>query len=397
MNKVMVAGTGMTRFGRFLERSLRDMANEAVQAALADAGVDVAAVDAVYFGNAAGGLLTGQECIRGQAALRESGLLGKPIINVENACASSSSAFHLAWMAVASGLYETVVAVGAEKMYNHDRMVPLRALEAAADIEELGDLRRRIEASGEATGSIFMDLYKSIGKSYMADSGATEADFAAVTVKSRQFASHNADAQYRDPVTSADVLASRMIADPLRLMMCSPIGDGAAAIVLTSESNARRLSLPRVQVLASVVVSGAGTVGVAGDPVAKRAADRAYEIAGIGPGDLHVVEVHDAAAPAELLISEQLGLAAPGEGPALLRSGRTSMGGDLPINPSGGLISRGHPIGATGCAQLVELADQLRGRSGARQRPAAKIGLAENAGGWLGDDAAVAVVTVLAV
>jgi acetyl-CoA acyltransferase len=397
VQKVMVGGTGMTRFGRFIDRSLRSLSEEAVTLALLDASMEVDAIQAVFYGNAAGGLLTGQECIRGQASLRGSGLLGKPVINVENACASSSSAFHLAWMAVASGLYETVIAVGAEKMSNQDRTVPMKALEAAADKDELDDLKANIGASGDATGSIFMDLYKAIGRDYMEKSGATATDFARIAVKSRQFASHNVHAQYREPSGIDEVLASRMVADPLRLMMCSPIGDGAAALVLTSEANSRKLGLPYVEVLASIVVSGEGKVGTGFEPVAQRAARLAYEKAGVGPEDLHVIELHDAAAPAELLLSEQLGLARPNEGVQLFNSGKTSMGGSTPINPSGGLISRGHPIGATGCAQLVELSDQLRGRSGKRQRQGARVALAENGGGWLGSDAAAAVVTILSV
>jgi acetyl-CoA acetyltransferase len=396
MQKVMIGGTGMTRFGRFIDRSLRSLSEEAVALAMLDASMEADSIQAVFYGNAAGGLLTGQECIRGQASLRGSGLLGRPIYNIENACASSSSAFHLAWLAVASGLYETVIAVGAEKMTNRDRTLPIKALEAAADKDELEELKAKIGTSDDATGSIFMDLYKEIGRDYMARSGATATDFAKVAVKSRQFASHNVYAQYREPSSVDEVMASRMVADPLRMMMCSPIGDGAAALVLTSEANSDKLGLPYIEVLASVVVSGEGKVGSDFEPVAQRAARQAYEVAGVGPEDLHVIELHDAAAPAEFLLSEQLGLALPGEGVKLFNSGKTSMGGSTPINPSGGLISRGHPIGATGCAQLVELSDQLRGRSGKRQREGARVTLAENGGGWLGNDAAAAVVTILA-
>jgi len=394
VQKVVIAGTGMTDFGRFQESSLRALAEVAVKSALSDAECTTSEVGMVFFGNAAGGLLTGQECVRGQVALRHTGLLGKPIVNVENACASSSSAFHLAWLAVASGQCDVVLAIGAEKMSNADRTIPLKALEAAADLQELAELQARISPDGAGTGSVFMDLYADIARAYMDRTGASAEDFASVSVKQRQAGALNPHAQFRQAVTAEEVLASKMIADPLRLFMCSSIGDGAAALVLMNADYAARKNIVPVEVLSSVMRSGQGDDPFQA-PVATLAANAAYEAAGLGPEDLDVVEIHDAAAPAEFILSEQLGLCAPGEAVALLRSGRTTLGGDMPINPSGGLISKGHPIGATGAAQLVELADQLRGRSGKRQRDGARIALAENGGGWIGNDAAVAVVTML--
>jgi acetyl-CoA acyltransferase len=397
MRRVVIAGAYMTPFGRFMSTSLRSLATNATMGALADAKAGVGDIEAVYFGNAAGGLLVNQECVRGQVSLRDTGLLGRPIINVENACASSSTAFHLAWLAVAAGQHDAVLAVGAEKMFNADRRVPLRALEGAADAEELIELKTRIGAPlDEPTGSVFMNLYAHLARDYMRDTGATREDFAAVTVKSRSAAAANDRAQFRIPTDEQGVLSARMIADPLTLPMCSAIGDGAAALVLTTPEFARERGLPAVEIRASVVMSGMGSDTTVGT-VAQRAAARAYEISGIGPQDVDVVELHDAAAPAELMLYEQLQLAPPGEGVALLRSGRTAIGGSLPVNPSGGLISKGHPVGATGCGQLVELADQLRGRAGSRQTANAKVALAENGGGWLGHDAAAAVVTILSV
>jgi acetyl-CoA acetyltransferase len=181
------------------------------------------------------------------------------------------------------------------------------------------------------------------------------------------------------------------VSDPITLLMCSPIGDGAAALVLCSPERARHSGADAVRVRATALVSGADD----GPPAAVRAAQRAYEQTGLGPEDLDVVELHDAAAPAELQIYEELGLCAQGGGPALLASGDTELGGRVPVNPSGGLLSKGHPVGASGCAQLVELTDQLRGRAGARQVDGARIGLAENAGGFLGPDHAAAGVTIL--
>ena len=366
MRKVTIGGTGMTRFGKFMDTSLRALAAEAAAAALGDAGTGADEVGMVFFGNAAGGLLGAQECVRGQVALRHAGLLGKPIVNVENACASSSTAFHLAVLAVGSGQCDVALAVGAEKMSNEDRSVPLKALEAAADRDEFEALKQRIApgggGGGAGTGSVFMDLYSSLARDFAARTGATAADYARVSVKQRRAGARNAKAQFQEEVTLEEVLESRMIAAPLTLMMCSPIGDGAAALVLMSEGVARRKAVQPVAVLASVLRSGQGDDPEA-TPVAAAAAQAAYEAAGVGPEDIDVAEIHDAAAPAELMLSEQLGFCRPGDAVGLLRDGVTALDGRMPINPSGGLISKGHPIGATGAAQLVELADQLRGRS----------------------------------
>jgi acetyl-CoA acetyltransferase len=394
MRRVVIAGTGMTEFGRFLDATLRSLSERAVAKALLDADTTAEEVDMVFFGNAAGGLLNGQECVRGQVALRHAGLLGKPIVNVENACASSSTAFHLAWLAVAAGRCEVALALGAEKMSNEDKSVPLKALEAAADRAELDELKLRIAPDGSGTGSVFMDLYSDLAKRYMQRTGASAHDFAAVSVKQRKAGALNPLAQFRAEVTVEEVLRSRMIAPPLTLLMCSPIGDGAAALVLMSAERAARKAVQPVAVLASAIRSGRGDEPDA-PPCATTAARAAYEEAGVGPEDIEVAELHDAAAPAELILSEQLGFCRPGEAVRLLRSGRTALGGALPVNPSGGLLSKGHPVGATGAAQLVELCDQLRGRSGARQRAGARLALAENGGGWIGNDAATATVTIL--
>ena len=394
MRKVMIGGTGITPFGKFMESGVRPLAERAVGDALKDAAVDIGDVEMVFFGNAAGGLLNGQECVRGQVALRNTGLLGKPIVNVENACASSSTAFHLVHMAVASGSVEVALAIGAEKMSNDDRTKPIKALEAAADLDELEALKARISPDGAGTGSVFMDLYSSVARDYMAASGATAEDFARVSVKQRHAGALNPIAQFRADVDVEEVLASRMIADPITLLMCSSIGDGAAALVVMSEQAAAKRDIQPVEILACEIRSGQGDDPEAA-PVASAASRAAYQAAGLGPEDLSVVELHDAAAPAEFILSEQLGLCPPGEALALLHSGRTALGGAMPINPSGGLISKGHPIGATGAAQLVELADQLRGRAGPRQTEGARIGLAENGGGWIGNDAAAATATIL--
>jgi acetyl-CoA acetyltransferase len=388
MKNVVIAGVGMTQFGKLLDRNLKSLSEEAVRQALDDAGVVAEAVEQVYFGNAAAGVVTGQEMIRAQSSLRNTGLVGKPMFNIENACASGSSALHLAWLSIASGQSETALVVGTEKLSHEDKAISFGAFAKAVDLDE-----PRPEGIGSGTGSIFMDIYAAKTRKWMAASGAEAADFARVVVKSRRAASLNPLAQFRKETTIEEVLNSRMVSSPLTLFMCSSIGDGAAAVFLCSEAYARKLSVQPVFIRASAVVSAIPDGG--SELVAVRAARKAYEQAGVGPQDVHVAELHDASAPAELIHYENLGFCAPGDAPQLIRSGDTDIGGRISVNPSGGLMSRGHPIGATGVAQIVELTQQLRGRAGARQRPGAKVALAENNGGQLGGDSALAVVTIL--
>jgi acetyl-CoA acetyltransferase len=355
------------------------------------------------FANATGGLLDGQEMIRGQVALRHSGLLGKPILNVENACASSSSALHVACMAVGSEMARTVVVVGSEKLHQDAKARTFAMLGGATDLAEHTDIRRRIErhvlggladpagaGSKVADQSPFMELYARRTRRYLAATGATEVDLAGVSVKNRLHAALNPRAQFRQPVTVDQVLGSRLIADPLRLLMCSPIADGAAALVVANAGDAGRRRVPAVHVRASTVRSGGPPREIS--PVT-RAALAAYELSGVDPHDLDVVELHDAAASAELWCVEELGLC--DDGASWHRAGNTRLGGRQPINTSGGLLSKGHPVGATGCAQIVELADQLRGRCGARQVEGARLALAENGGGIIDGREAAAVITIL--
>jgi acetyl-CoA acetyltransferase len=393
--EAVIAGAAMTAFGKFPEASLKALAGEATRGALDDAGLAASDVEAVFFANAVAGLITGQEMVRGQVALRETGLLGVPFYNVENACASASSAFDLAAMAVGSGQCEVALAVGAEKLVHPDKARSFAALGAATDLERREDLEAFVygDDGSAGSGTLFMDIYALLARRYAERSGATERDFAAVAVKNHRHGALNPKAQYREEVTVEEVLASRAIAGPLRLLMCSPIGDGAAALVLCSAERAAAIGADAVRVRGTAIASGSDDESM---PVAvERAAARAYERAGIGPEDVDVAEVHDAAAPAELQIYEELGLCAPGDGPKLLAEGATELGGRVPVNPSGGLLSKGHPVGATGCAQLVELTEQLRGRAGARQVEGARVALAENAGGFLAPDQAVAAVTIL--
>lgn len=382
MRDVYVAGTGMTRFAKQPGRGLKDLTAEAVNATMKDAGLAVEDVQACYFGNAVAGSMTGQEMLAGQFLLRPLGFGGIPVVNVENACASASTAFHLAWQAVATGAQDAVLAVAAEKMTHPDKARSFAAIGGSVDVETT-------PADLPAGRSFLMDMYAESALLYMERTGATRADLAEVVVKNQRHGKLNPAAQYGADLTVEQVLAAREIVWPFTLHMCSPISDGAAAALLVSAE----LCAPdsAVTVLASVLRS-APLDGMTS--VTSLAAAAAYQVAGLGPADLDCVEVHDAAASAELVIYEQLGLAEPGDGPALIRTGQTGLGGSLPVNTSGGLLARGHPIGATGLAQIAEAVAQLRGTAGGRQVPGARIALTQNAGGWHGNDNVASVVHI---
>lgn len=394
MRDVHVIGVGMTRFAKST-KSLKELAAEAVTDALQDAAVTADDIQAAYVGNAVAGLVTGQEMIRGQVLLRPVGIEGIPIFNLENACASAASALHLGWQAVATGIHDVVLCLGAEKLtHPTDKSRGMDAIGTAVDIELAAEMAEQMNNDGESSKrSFFMDLYAKWTKEYMERSGATPEHFAQVVVKNQHNGARNPRAQYGSELTVEEVLAAREVVWPLTLFMCSPISDGAAAVVLAGDGVAKRANGSTPKIRASVLVSG--NAHDSADPTAGssgRAARMAYEIAGIGPDEIDVAEVHDATAPAELMIYEQIGFAAPGEGPALIASGKTNLDGALPVNPSGGLLCKGHPIGATGIAQICEATWQLRGEAGDRQVKDAKVALTQNGGGWLdGDSAAMAV------
>jgi len=314
------------------------------------------------------------------------------VVNVENACASGTTAVQQAWLSVAAGLVDVAVAVGAEKLSDTSGNGPaLEAMQSAVDQDRLDDIRRN-HGMESGSRSLFMEIYAEHARSYAGRTGATREDFARVAVKNHDHGSRNPKAQYHTTYTLDEVLAARTVCEPLTVPMCSPISDGAAAVVLTTPKLAHRWHAHPVRVLATAMAGGK----FGSDPTAVAdAAARAYATAGIQTTDVDVVECHDATASRELIVMEQLRLCDPGQAPALVRAGATSIGGSLPINPSGGLVSKGHPIGATGPGQIVELCDQLRDRAGDRQVEGASIALAENAGGYLGPDVAAATVTIL--
>jgi len=389
---VEIVGAGITSFGKLPDATVSSLGAAAIGAALADAGLGAAEVDLVVHGNAMAGVLDGQEMIRGQLAAAAAGLAGVPVVNVENACATSSSALHVALAGIRSGMYDTAVVCGSEKMTGRPTAEILAAMTSGADIGRISEITRELTGSDLPTASFFMDVYARIARDYQSRSGATAEDFADVAVKNSAHGALNPNAQYRRGLTRAEVLASRVVAGPMTKLMCSPVADGGAALVLRAGDRGGSAE-GAVRIRACAL--GTGLPGACGAPLERRTAAAAYAQAGLGPDDLDVVEVHDAASPNELIMYEELGLCGAGEAPELLASGATALGGRIPVNPDGGLVSRGHPVGATGCAQLVEMVTQLRGRAGARQVPGARIALAENAGGYLHPDAAACVVTIL--
>jgi acetyl-CoA acyltransferase len=404
----------MVRFGKYLDTSMKVLGRDAVNNALKSAGIEARQIEAAAVGNAMAGLITGQECVRGQVVLREMGIGGIPIVNCENACASSATAFHLAWLYVASGMYDVVLALGMEKLYHADKKKSFAAIGSAVDVElmremvakmnaEQEKLRAERAARGEAPSggagesrSMFMDFYAASARAHMQKYGTTKEQFARIAVKNHRNGSLNPYAQYQDVCTLEDVLNSPVVAEPLTRLMCSPIGDGAAATILCASSIAHRFTSKPVKVLASVLSSGTDH-GPDEPDVVTRVANKAYSIAGVGPEDLNVIELHDASAPAELITYEELGLCKPGEGGKLVDEGATEIGGRVAVNPSGGLLAKGHPVGATGVAQICEIFWQLRGEAGKRQVENAKIGLTENGGGMVRGEAAAMSVHVFGV
>lgn len=384
---VAVVGLGMTRFDRSPDRSLKDLGGEAVRAALADSQLQPADIEMAFVANAMASIITGQISIVGQTVLRANGFSGIPVYNVDNACAGSSSALNLAVHAVRAGAAKTVLVLGVEKLVSSCRESTYTALNGAADVDFLA--AAGIDASRE---SVFVSaVYPPRLRAYADAHGLSPNVLAAISVKNRQHAGLNPMAQYAAPVTVEEVLASKVIADPITAFMCAPISDGAAAVIVTSAESVRREHRP-VWLLGSAV----GMASAAGPGAAIReVATRAYAEAGITPEHVGVAEVHDSVAFNELLAYEELGFCEQGSGDRLVIEEATSLGGQLPVNTSGGLESRGHPVAATGLAQVIELGQQIRGEAGTRQVPDVRIGLAESAGGFAGGDTAAVAVTVL--
>ncbi|MBT3331252.1 MAG: thiolase family protein [Rhodospirillaceae bacterium] len=412
MTKVFIAGVGMTRMGKLLDRSIKSLTADAVGEALDDAGVAAAEIQSAYFSNATQGHMEGQDMIRGQIALRDMGIEQIPVVNVENACASGATAFNLAVQFLKAGEGDVSLAVGAEKMYSKDRARMFSAFDGAWDVAEVEANQANLLALGEGYEvppgttsdkpySLFMDVYAAWSRFHMKQFGTTQRQIAAVSAKNHNHSQYNDRAQYRMPYTVDEILAAPPITYPLTLPMCAPISDGGAAAILCTEDGLKRLGLDRaraVEVKASILQTGSNRVVTdMAEHVTAKAARRAYERAGVGPEDVSVAEVHDATAMGEIVQIENLGFCDFGDGGATSERGDTTLGGRVPVNPSGGLECKGHPIGATGLCQIQELTTQLRGEAGERQVEDARIGLAENGGGLYGIEESVASVVILGI
>jgi acetyl-CoA acetyltransferase len=408
--RAYVAGVGMTRFGKHLDKSVKSLTQAAVQQALADAGCERDEVQMAFFSNASQGHMEGQDMIRGQVALRAMGFEGLPVVNVENACASASTAFQMAVAMVSGGAADIVLAVGAEKMFSEDKARTFAVFDGAWDVHDVATSRERLLRMGEGVTpppgtvstkpySVFMDIYAAFGRMHMREFGSTMAQFAAVSAKNHQHSVHNPLAQYQQAYSVEEILAAPAITYPLTLPMCSPVSDGAAAAIVCSEAGLTRLAgraSRAIRVLGWALQGGSDRAPETLDThLVREASRKVYEQAGIGPEDVSVAEVHDATAIGEVIQSEVLGLCPAGEGGVCAQRGDTRIGGRIPINPSGGLESKGHPIGATGLGQIFELVTQLRGEAGPRQVDGARIAIAENGGGLVGIEEAVACVTLL--
>ena len=382
--EVVVAGGEVGAFGLWPDSSLQSLALPVLAAALRDAGVQATQLEAAYVGNAFGGLMQGHETMLGQLLLPAAGIESIPVHNIKNACSSGADAMALAWSAVAYGQYDCVLVLGVEKMTHPDRSRAMAVLASASDRQPT-----------DAGRSVFMDLNAERAKNYMRHYGATPRHFALCAAKNRFHASLNHKAAVRTLMDADAILQDRMVLDPLTRAMCGGIADGAAAVVLVSSAFSRRHGLYGPKVRASCVVSGQPRRSADDPNATARCGVLAFEAAGLDPRDVSLAEVHDPTAPQEFIDIEDLGLCAPGQAFVLTESGQTQLGGRMPVNVSGGLTCRGHPVGATGVAQIVELSRQLSDRAGPAQVAGARWGLAQMAGGLLGSDSAVACVHLL--
>jgi len=366
MRDVYIIGAGMTQFGKHLERSLRDLGREACLEAIKDAGIEPEQIQAGYCGNALAPAIQGETGV-GQNVFWEVGIKGIPIVNMENACASGSTALREGWMAVAGGFYDIAIVAGVEKSV----MPKGKMLDVGA-----GELDTKL-------GDVFPGYFATIAQKHMERYGTTREQMAQVSVKNHFNGTLNPYAQFQKTFTLEEVLNSPMIADPLTLYSCCPNSDGAAAVVLCSEEKAKKLNGRRIKVAASVLTTGTyeNQRDITKWDVEIRAAEEAYGMASLGPEDLDVVEVHDAFTICEIIHYEGLGLCPLGEGGRLMEEGATELSGRIPVNPSGGLLSKGHPVGASGVGQVVEIVWQLRGDAGKRQVKNARVGMAGIMGG----------------
>jgi acetyl-CoA acyltransferase len=405
-DNIYIIGAGMIKFGKYLNRNIKDLTGEALELVLTDSDLSRSDIEAAWFGNSFWGLFSFQHCIRGQVALTANGLEGIPITNVENACGTGSSAVHGAWTAVRAGLYDCVLAIGTEKIYNEDRNKMMTSFASGGDVggwaendRQSGQDKDSADVDGtpaekKVDHSPGMDMYANGARAHMKRYGSTQHQLAVIAAKAHNNSALNPLAQYTFPMTVDQVLEDREIAHPLTRAMCAPVGDGSAAVLLCSEQFLKQHPSSRaVRITASILRSGKR---VGGEDIGEITSTAAYETASVGPQDLDIAEVHDATSFGELAVTEEIGLCPKGEGGILAESGATQLNGKIPVNTSGGLIARGHPLGASGIAQLMELTTQLRGEAGKRQvQNNPRIALAENGGGFLGSGAAAMCIHIL--
>ncbi|CAB4795340.1 unannotated protein [freshwater metagenome] len=386
MDSVYIRGVGMTRFGRFLDRSMKDLGREAVEAVLSDAALEVKDIQALYFANSLAGLITGQECIRGEVVAYPLGFGTIPIHNVENACASGGNALHLAWMAVASGMCDTALALGVEKANHEDRTRMFSAYKSGTDIEEMF-------ATGAGAGTDrtpLVDRQAVLAQTLMREKGLTLDDFGRIAAKAYHYGSLNPMAHRREGHDIQTVLGARMVVDPITSLMSSPISDGAAAVIVSRHKG----SGPSIKIAGSRLASRPPK-GIPGPTSAKSATTAAFTAAGIEPREVQIAEVHDASVAYEVIAWSECGLCPEGDEHKWASTDYTALGGKLPINTSGGLISRGHALGASGLAQVYELVEQLRGVAGDRQAGNPRVALAQVGGGVIDWQTSVSTAHVL--
>ncbi len=390
-DRIAVLGTAMTDMSR-RDLTPEQMALHVVAEALADAGVHHSDLSLIVAANACGGRLNDQGCIRGQAWLRKSGLGDVPVVNVDNSCAGGSSALHLGGLS-ALAQDRPVLVVGVEKMWTGDRAATLEAIESGLPSDYRHDMQARLIEKGNPAGSILMGLNAAWAQQFMDERGATVEQIAAAAVKARRHGSLNPLAQCQQAVTLDEVLQAPQIAGVLTRLMCSSFTDGGAAVVLASSSTT--LAAPVAEIVGTVARSGCGNLDY--HDRLTETSTAAYEAFGLGPEDFDIVELHDATSAEELFALESLGIFRPGEaGPATVAGDTTIGGRGITVNPSGGLVARGHPLGATGIAQVVEIVTHLRGRAGERQVDRARRGLAVNTGGVVDGDAGYVGITAVA-
>lgn len=414
MGDVYIIGIYATPVGKYLDVGFKELTRRAYMGALKDAGMENGNdIQFCYYSNT-GGFLFDQYFLQGQVftiPLKNEGLLPArvPVVNVEGGCASASVAVHNAWKDILSGQSNVVIAIGIEKLNHPDGLaVTLNGIAKTEDCEGREEWRSLLKNAAEAADteikfgpdrSIAMDFYALLAKEHMKKYGTTQEHIAHAASKNHKNSLGNPRAQYHFDLSVEDVMKDRVISWPLTRSMCSPIGDAAAAVILCSEDYFK--SLPQhvrdraVKIRASVFAGGVFLRQSQEDRASAAAAARAYKMAGVRPCDIDVIELHDATSIAEILIIEDLQLCRPGQGGGFTASGATKINGEVAVNASGGLVSRGHPVGATGIIMLNELALQLRGEAGANQVKDVELALQENGGGFVGMDVAVCSVMVL--